>query len=52
MLVVTSNGHVREEFPEKDLWTFLEDSSRELKRCSSSEIEKIQKPGGQQTLLR
>jgi hypothetical protein len=40
------------EFREKDLWTFLEDSSRESKSCSSSKIEKIQRPGGQQTLLR
>jgi hypothetical protein len=40
------------EFLEKDLWIFLEDSNKELKSCSSSKIEKIQRPGGQQTLLR
>jgi hypothetical protein len=40
------------EFHEKDLWTFLEDSNRELKSFFSSNIEKIERLGGQQTLLR
>jgi hypothetical protein len=41
------------KFHEKDLWIILEYSrSRELKSYSSSKIEKIQTPGGQQTLLR
>jgi hypothetical protein len=39
-------------FSEKDLWIFLEDSSRESKICFSSKIEKIHRPGGQQALLR
>jgi hypothetical protein len=40
------------EFREKDLWIFLEDSSGGSKSCSNSKIEKIQRPGGQQTLSR
>jgi hypothetical protein len=36
----------------EDLWIFREDSSEESKSCSSSKIEKIQRPGGQKTLLR
>jgi hypothetical protein len=40
------------EFHEKDLWTFLEDSSGESKSFSNLKIEKIQRPGGQQTLLK
>jgi hypothetical protein len=34
----------------KDLWIFLEDSSEESKSCSISNIEKIQRSGGQQNL--
>jgi hypothetical protein len=40
------------KFHEKELRTFIEDSNRELKSFSISKIEKIQRPGGQQTLLR
>jgi hypothetical protein len=40
------------EFREKDLWIILEDLRRESKSFSRSKIEKIQRPGGQKTLLR